>query len=65
VKGHGDDVGVALGPVGHVAKTSDPLLGVELDIAEPGVAIWNGWSMKPFVICEVFLRGLPLELQHH
>jgi hypothetical protein len=26
---------VALRPVGHVAETSDPLLGVELNVAEP------------------------------
>jgi hypothetical protein len=35
VKGHRDNVGVALGPVRHVTKTSDPVLGIELDIAEP------------------------------
>jgi hypothetical protein len=37
---------VALGPVGHVAETSDPLLGVELDVAEPRVAI-----------CKILLMG--------
>lgn len=42
-EGHRDDVGVTFGPVCDVAKTSVPVLDVEFEVAEPGVAVCRWW----------------------